>query len=127
MTGATTPVEPSTPAPTRVRLQVGETAIAAIAAAAAGAVPGVVALRADLGRTLTGLAGSMVGRAPIAQGVSAVVADDATELEVTIVTRLGSNCRDVAAAVQQAVTTAVVEQTGLATHARVTVAEILLD
>lgn len=120
MTGAATP-------PPAVRLQVGDAAVAAIAAAAARPVPGVVALRADLARPAQGLVSSASRRPSAVQGVAAVVVDDAAEVAVAVVTRLGHNCRDLAAAVQQAVTRLLVEQTGLTVRVQVTVAEVLLE
>lgn len=116
------------PCAASVRLHVAEAAVASIAAATARRVPGVVALRAGLTRTLFGLARSVLGRArPASDGVDAVVSGDEAEVAVTVVTRLGHNCRDLATAVQQAVTLAVTRQTGLAAHVEVTIAEVLLD
>ena len=48
-------------------------------------------------------------------------------MAVAVVTRLGHNCRDLAAAVQQAVTTVLAEQAGIAARVQVTIAEVLLD
>jgi uncharacterized alkaline shock family protein YloU len=111
-----------------VRLHVSEAAVASIAAAVAQRVPGVVALRADLGRALAGLAGSMLGRArSTSDGVHVTLTGDEADVRVTIATRLGHNCRDLAAAIQEAVALAVAEQTGLAVQVGVTVAEVLLD
>ncbi len=76
-----------------------DAALTSLAAAAARAVPGVVAARADLVPDL---------------------------VRVRIVTRLGDNCRDVAEAVQRAVTRTVDELAGQTVHAQVTVAEVLL-
>ena len=120
---------------TPVRLHVGEAAVAAIATAAALRVPGVVALRSDLRsdlpQALLGRAGSVLGRGQGSRraGVDAVVDDDhgTTDLRVTIVTRLGHNCRDLANAVQQSVTQAVTAQSGLAARVHVTVAEVVFD
>lgn len=111
-----------------VRLHVAEAAVASIAAAAARSVPGVVALRPDLARALLGAAGSLLGRASSASdGVDAAVHGEEAEVTVTIATRLGHNCRDLAAAVQEAVALAVTEQSGLAARVRVVVVEVLLD
>ncbi len=82
-----------------VRLHVADAALASLTVAAARAVPGVVAARADL-------VGDLV--------------------RVRIVTRLGDNCRDVAEAVQRAVTRTADESAGQTVHAQVTVAEVLL-
>lgn len=116
----------------QVRLHVDERAVASIAADAARRVPGVVALRPALARALVGLAGSMLGGPRSASdGVDVAVVDEegasTAAVTVTVATRLGHNCRDLAAAVQQAVTLAVSEQTGLAAHVQVTVAEVLLS
>lgn len=116
----------------QVRLHVEERAVASIAAHAARRVPGVAALRPGLARALVGLAGSMLGQARSASdGVDVAVVDEegatTATVTVTIATRLGHNCRDLAAAVQEAVALAVTEQTGLAARARVTVAEVLFS
>ncbi len=116
-----------------VRLHVSEAAVASIAAATALRVPGVVALRPDLARSLVGLAGSMLGQARsgpwsrVSDGVDATVTDGEADVKVTIATRLGHNCRDLAAAVQEAVALALAEQTGLAVRVSVTVADVVLD
>jgi uncharacterized alkaline shock family protein YloU len=116
-----------------VRLHVTEAAVASIAAATALRVPGVVGLRPDLARALLGLAGSMLGHTHAASdGVDATVTGDAAtgqeaEVTVTLATRLGHNCRDLAAAVQEGVALVVAEQTGLAVRVTVTVADVELD
>jgi uncharacterized alkaline shock family protein YloU len=111
-----------------VRLHVTEAAVASIAAAQALRVPGVVALRPDLARALVGLPGSMLGRSrSAADGVDATMTGDGADVTVTVVTRLGHNFRDLAAAVQEAVALAVAEQTGLTVHVAVTVADVLMD
>jgi uncharacterized alkaline shock family protein YloU len=113
-----------------VRLHVGDSAVARIAAQRARDVPGVVALRADLTQALLGLAGSVLGhqreRLP-PDGVTASVEGTTADITVTVVTRLGHNCRDLARAVQQEVAAEVAAQTGLQAHVRVTVADVLLD
>jgi uncharacterized alkaline shock family protein YloU len=90
-----------------VRLHIGDAAVASMATAAARQVPGVVAHRAEVVRT--------------------AVDTEGTEVAVTLVTRWGHNCRDLAAAVQQAVTLALAEQAGIAARVQVTIAEVLLD
>jgi uncharacterized alkaline shock family protein YloU len=120
--------EPS--APSDVRLQVGDSAVARIAARRAALVPGVVALRADLAQALLGVAVSVLGhdrsRLPT-DGVSAAVRGQAAEVSITVVTRLGHNCRDVARAVQEQVAAEVAAQTGLTVTVTVTIADVLLD
>lgn len=113
-----------------VHLHVGDTAVARIAAQRARQVPGVVALRADLVQALLGLAGSALGhdRSPLpADGVHAAVREGSAEVSVTVVTRLGHNCRDVVMAVQREVTAEVTATTGLDVVVRVTVADVLLE
>ncbi|MCW2716255.1 Asp23/Gls24 family envelope stress response protein [Pseudonocardia sp.] len=122
--------EPNSTTGSGVRLHVGDSAVARIAAQRAARVPGVVALRADLAQALLGIAGTVLGRDRSrlpTDGVSAVVRDAAAEVSVTIVTRLGHNCRDLARAVQREVAAEVAEQTGLAVTVRVTIADVLLD
>ena len=113
-----------------VRLNVGDSAVARIAAHRAAAVPGVVALRADLTQTLLAVAGSVLGqdrsRLPT-DGVNAAVRDDRAEVSITIATRLGHNCRDLARTVQREVAAEVAAQTGLDVTVRVTIVEVLLD
>ena len=82
-----------------VTLHVADAAVAALAAAAARGVPGVVAARA----------------APAAELV-----------RVTVAVRLGDSCRDVAEAVQRAVTHTLAESAGRTALVEVTVAEIVL-
>lgn len=111
-------------------MRVGDVLVARIAAQAARAVPGVVALRPDLGRLLRAAASSALGQPPDtlpADGVCARVHGGTAEVAVEVVTRLGHNCRDVAQAVQHAVHVEVAAYTGLVAVVRVTIAEVLLD
>lgn len=115
-----------------VRLHVGDAVVARVAAHRARRVPGVVALRADLTQALLGLAGSVLhpDRPPGAlptDGVHAAVHDGLAEVSITLATRLGHNCRDLAQAVQREVAAEVAAYTGLDVVVRVTVAEVLLD
>ena len=68
----------------------------------------------------------MVGtkRAPV---VGARVDGRQAEVTLSVVTRLGFNCRDLARAVQREVGEAVRAYTGLDTLMRVTVVEVLID
>jgi uncharacterized alkaline shock family protein YloU len=113
-----------------VRLRVGDSAVARIAAQRAALVPGVVGLRADLAQVLLGVAGTVLGqdrsRLPT-DGVNAVVSGGSVEVSVTLVTRLGHNCRDVAREVQREVAAAVTAQTGLSATVTVTIADVLLN
>lgn len=104
----------------------GDALVARIAAETAAGVPGVVALRTDLAGTLLGLAGQVLGtkRAPV---VGARVDGRQAEVTLSVVTRLGVNCRDLARAVQVEVAAAVRAYTGLDTLVRVTVVDVLID
>jgi uncharacterized alkaline shock family protein YloU len=113
-----------------VRMHVGDAVVARVAAERARRVPGVVALRADLAQALLGLAGSALGQhqgALPTEGVSAAVQGGAAEVSVTVVTRLGHNCRDLAQEVQRAVHAEVGAYTGLDVLVRVTVVDVLLE
>lgn len=92
--------------PVEVTLHVGDAAAARIAAAAARAVPGVAGLRAG--------------------GASAAVDGSSARVDVTVVTHLGANCRDVAQAVQRAVVAELAEQAGLAAAVTVTIADVVM-
>jgi uncharacterized alkaline shock family protein YloU len=113
-----------------VRMHVGDAVVARVAAHSARRVPGVVALRADLAQTLLGIAGTVLGQDRSwlpRDGVTAAVHGHAAEVSVTIATRLGHNCRDLAQVVQREVAAAVHAYTGLDTQVTVTVADVLLD
>ena len=49
------------------------------------------------------------------------------QVALTVVTRLGHNCRDLAQAVQRAVAAEIAGYTGLVATVTVTIAEVLLD
>lgn len=118
------------PGPDGARLRIGDAAVARIAGRYAARVPGVRALRADLRQTLLGVAGEILGtersRRPV-DGVQAQVVDGTAVVAVTVVTTLGHNCRDLAAAVARAVREGVEAATGLPTTVTVTVSDVLLD
>ncbi|WP_345423789.1 Asp23/Gls24 family envelope stress response protein [Pseudonocardia xishanensis] len=104
----------------------GDAAVARIAAAVAAEVPGVVALRPDLGQTLLGIAGSLLGESGVGTGATAVVEGGRAEITLTLVTSLGHNTRDLCTAVQRAVAARVQQDTGLTAVVTVTVADVLL-
>ncbi len=113
-----------------VRMHVGDAVVARVAAHHARQVPGVVALRADLAQALWGIAGTVLGQDPSSlptDGVTATVHGGSADVTVTIVTRLGHNCRDLARAVQREVAAGVRAYTGLNAQVTVTVADVLLD
>lgn len=114
-----------------VRYHVGDLAVARIAARRARAVPGVVALRADLSQALLGLAGTWLRPDPVppelrAEGVAVAVHGDRAEVRVTVVSELGCNCRELAVTLQREVAAAVREAAGLDATVRVTIADIEL-
>jgi uncharacterized alkaline shock family protein YloU len=114
--------------PEPVRLHVGETLVARVAAHRALRIPGVVALGPDPTRSLLGFASAALRHGgPPVSGVSATVDGGSADVTVNIVTRLGYNCRDLAVAVQEQVAAEVSAYTGLDVVVRVTVADVLLD
>jgi uncharacterized alkaline shock family protein YloU len=113
-----------------VRMNVGDAVVARVAAHRARQVPGVIALQVDLAQALLGIAGAVLGQDRSwlpADGVTATVHAGSADVQVTIVTRLGHNCRDLAQAVQRDVAAEVREYTGLDALVTVTVADVLLD
>jgi len=126
-----TPPVPQVPGGPPVRLHVSDVVVARLAAAAAREVPGVLALRPDLGQALLGLAGSLFARhgdSPFDErgGASAVVDGDRAQVTLTVATALGHNCRDLATAVQRAVVARVADRTGLVATVTVTIADVRL-
>jgi uncharacterized alkaline shock family protein YloU len=113
-----------------VRVHVSDTAVARVAAHRALAVPGVLALQADLGQAMPAVAGSRLGsevRRPHPAGAVAEVGDGTVAVALTVVTGLGHNCRELAQQVQRAVAAEIAGYTGLAATVTVTIAEIVLD
>lgn len=113
-----------------VRFHVADNVVARVAAQCTQRVPGVVGLRADLAQALLGIANQVLGSqktALPADGVSAVVNGTAAEVSITLVTRLGHNCRDLAQAVQRSVMAEVSAYTGLDPLVRVTIADVILE
>jgi uncharacterized alkaline shock family protein YloU len=120
VTGATPPL----------RVLVSDTAVARVAAHRALAVPGVLALQADLTQTVLGIAGAWLGpggRSEPPAGAAAEVRDQTVQVALTVVTGLGQNCRDLAQAVQRAVAAEIAGYTGLVATVTVTISEVLLD
>jgi uncharacterized alkaline shock family protein YloU len=111
-------------------MHIADAVVARVAAYHARQVPGVVALRAGLADALLGIAGTVLGQDRSwlpDDGVTATVHGGSADVTVTIVTRLGHNCRDLAQAVQREVAAEVRAYTGLDTRVTVTVADVLLD
>jgi uncharacterized alkaline shock family protein YloU len=117
-------------APPPVQIRISDTLVARVAAQCALRTPGVVALHADLGQALLGIVGSVLGpdtMQPPPAGASADVGNGTVAVRVTVATRIGHNCRDLAQALQRDVGAEVAAYTGLAPVVTVTIAEILLD
>ena len=110
-----------------VRIRISDTAVARVAAHWAQGRSGVLALPAGLGRTVLGFAGSVPDAQTLPAGASATVRDGSVEVALTLVTRLGHNCRDLAQAVQREVAAEVRAYTGLSAVVSVTIAEIVTD
>lgn len=120
---------PTGPAPP-VQIRISDTLVARVAARCALLTPGVVALHADLGQALLGIAGSVWGpdaSRPPPAGASAAVGDGTVAVTLTVATRIGHNCRDLAQALQRDVAAEVAAYTGLRAVVTVTIAEVLLD
>ena len=122
-------------------MRVADVVVARLAARAALAVPGVVALQADLSQAMLGLAGTVLAQrrrgkpgwtAP-PSGVTATVREGregqlgVVDVRLTLVSRLGHNCRELAKLVQQRVRADVFELTGLRPVVSVTIAEVMLE
>jgi uncharacterized alkaline shock family protein YloU len=121
------PIDPAPP----VRIRISDTLVARVAAQCALRMPGVVALHADLGQALLGITGSVLGpdalRPPPPAGASADVGDGTVAVRLTVATRIGHNCRDLAQALQRDVAAEVAAYTGLRAVVTVTIAEVLLS
>jgi uncharacterized alkaline shock family protein YloU len=112
------------------RIRVTDALVARVAAHAARTVTGVTGLSPDPGPTLRIPGGPVLGPdalRPPPPGAGAVVQDGSAEIALTVRTRLGYNCRDLAVEVQRSVAAAVHSYTGLAAVVTVTIAEIALD
>jgi uncharacterized alkaline shock family protein YloU len=122
--------DPSGTEPPPVRIRISNTAVARVAAHQALAVPGVLALHADLGQGLLEVAGSVPRTQALPApptGASATVAEASATVALTVVTQLGYNCRELAQAVQRQVARAVAAYTGLAVAVTVTIADVIRD
>ncbi|MGH3914924.1 MAG: Asp23/Gls24 family envelope stress response protein [Pseudonocardiaceae bacterium] len=111
------------------RLQISDTVVARVAAYYACRVPGVLRLRPDLTQTMTGIAIRLLSpddsahRIPT-DGVTAVVADGRARINITLVSRWGHNCRDLAEQVQDEVAEQVRSYTGLPTTVSITITHV---
>lgn len=112
------------------KVHVADTVIAKIAAYYTRKVPGVFALQPDLTQTVLGFAGWMLGShqdgdsALSTDGVDVDVDGQTAQIQISLITRLGYNCRDIAEAIQQQVTGQVATHTGLIATVSVTITDI---
>lgn len=115
--------------PAQFRLQVSDTVVARVAAYHACRVPGVLRLRPNLAQSMTGIAGRLLAsrdseyRIPT-DGVTAVVDGGRAEISVSVITRWGCNCRDLAEQIQRQVAGQVLSYTGLAATVSVTITDV---
>lgn len=124
-----------TDTPASVTLHVGPAAVARIAAYYTRQDPGVLALHPDLPQYLTGIADQVLGRRPPADpdlatgGVSVTIdtANGRAHVSITIITRIGINCRTIADTIQHDVAEQIFAHTKLIAHIAITIADIALD
>jgi uncharacterized alkaline shock family protein YloU len=121
--------EPTGRTPTHLELHVSGTVVARVAAYYACQMPGVVRLRPDLAQTMASIATRLFPprdgeyRIPT-DGVTAVVEDGRAEISITLVSRWGRNCRDIAEQVQDEVAEQVRSYTGLTATVSVTITDV---
>lgn len=128
-----TPSGPTPDSEPTAQVHVADIVIARVAAYYARQVPGVAALQPDLAQSMLGLAGRMLGGrqdsdpALSTDGVDVDIDGQTARIEITAMTRLGYNCRDIAEAIQQLVAAQVAAHTGLTATVTVTITDIDLD
>ncbi len=119
-------------APTHPQLHVSDTVVARVAAYHACRVPGVLRLRPNLAQSMASIATRLFPprdgehRMPT-DGVTAVVEDGHAEINITLVTRWGHNCRDTAEQVQAQVAEEVHSYTGLPATVTITITDVSYD
>jgi uncharacterized alkaline shock family protein YloU len=115
--------------PLQPQLHISDTVLARVAAYHACRVPGVRRLRPDLAQSMASIATKLFpprddeDRISI-DGVTATVEDGRAEISLTLVTRWGRNCRDIAEQVQDQVAEQVRSYTGLPATVSVTITAI---
>jgi uncharacterized alkaline shock family protein YloU len=123
---------PSTPpdgAPTQPQLHVSDTVMARVAAYHASRVPGVLRLRPNLTQSMASITPRLFPardddyRMPT-NGVTATVENGHAEISITLVTRWGHNCRDIAEQVQDQVAEKVRSYTGLPATVAITITDV---
>lgn len=117
--------------PPRATLHVGAAAVARIAAYYTRRVPGVLALQPALPQYLTGIVDQIIRHHPpepdFATGGVTVDIDTAAgraHVSITVITRIGINCRTIAAAIQHDVAEQILAHTQLTAHVAITIADI---
>lgn len=123
------PATPPDGAPAHPTLHVSDTVVARVAAYHACRVPGVRRLRPDLAQSLTSIATQLLHlrdgehRIPT-DGVTATVENGWAQINITLVTQWGHNCRDIAEQVQDRVAEAVSSYTGLPATVSITITDV---
>lgn len=115
--------------PAESRLHVSDTVVARVAAYHACRVPGVLRLRPNLAQSMTGIASRLLpsreaGHRIPTDGVTAVVEGGRAEISVSVITRWGRNCRDLADEIQRQVAEQVQSYTGLPATVSVTITDV---
>ena len=126
------PTTPADGAPTPPQLHVSDTVVARVAAYHACRVPGVLRLRPNLAQSMASIATRLFPprdgehRIPT-DGVTAVIEDGHAEINITLITRWGHNCRDIAEQVQGQVAQEVHSYTGLPATVTITITDVSYD
>jgi uncharacterized alkaline shock family protein YloU len=126
------PATPPDSAATPPRLHVSDTVVARVAAYHACRVPGVLRLRPNLAQSMASIATRLFPprdgehRIPT-DGVTAVVEDGHAEINITLITRWGHNCRDIAEQLQDQVAEEVHSYTGLPATVTITITDVSYD
>jgi uncharacterized alkaline shock family protein YloU len=117
----------STPEP-GIEVRIGEPVITTVAGHYARKVPGVAALRPKLIHGMLSLAGRLAhGQATepwSAAGIQTTTDGQNTQIEITLSSRSGYNCRELAETIQHQVRTRIATLTGLAATVGITITDI---
>ena len=128
----TSSATPSDGAPAHPQLRVSDTVVARVAAYHACRIPGVLRLRPNLAQSMASIATRLFpprdgeDRIPT-DGVTAVIEDGHAEINITLITRWGHNCRDIAEQVQDQVAEEVHSYTGLPATVTITITDVSYD
>ncbi|MDQ4104789.1 MAG: Asp23/Gls24 family envelope stress response protein [Actinomycetota bacterium] len=123
------PATPPGGGPAHPQLRVSDTVVARVAAYYAGKVPGVLRLRPNLAQSLVSVTTRLFcprdGEPRIStDGVTATVEEGRADINISLVTQWGRNCRDVAEQVQDEVAEQVRSYTGLIATISVTITDV---